>query len=84
MLLEARCSLRFTKLEKRSPAMAKVAITGSRPPSKSHQRRADGRRQHGYHDAADGLRGPEYRLAIDKESAAVKRAGKRNSEELLG
>ena len=26
MLLEARCSLRFTKLEKRSPAMAKVAI----------------------------------------------------------
>jgi hypothetical protein len=25
MLLEARCSLRFTKLEKRSPAMAKVA-----------------------------------------------------------
>ena len=26
MLLEARCSLRFTKLEKRSPAMAKVEI----------------------------------------------------------
>src|SRR6476620_3372942 len=25
MLLEGRCSLRFTKLEKRSPAMAKVA-----------------------------------------------------------
>jgi len=24
MLLEARCSLRFTKLEKRSPAMAKA------------------------------------------------------------
>jgi len=26
MLLEARCRLRFTKLEKRSPAMAKVEI----------------------------------------------------------
>ena len=27
MLLDARCSLRFTKLEKRSPVMAKVEIT---------------------------------------------------------
>jgi hypothetical protein len=40
--------------------------------------------KHGHHDAADGFRGPEYGLAVDKESAAVKRAGKRNSKELLG
>jgi hypothetical protein len=61
--------------------MAKVA---TRVPTSSHQRRADGRRQHGHDDAADGFGGPEYGLAIDKASAAIERAGKRNSKEPLG
>ena len=83
MLLEGRRSLRFTKLEKRSPTMAKVATrvpTFHPSPISAAQ---DGRRQHGHHDAADGFRGSEYGLAIDKESAAVERAAKRSSQELL-
>ena len=80
MLPEGRCSLRFTKLEKRSPPSRDQS---SNLPSKSYQHRADGRCQHGHHDASDGFRGSEYGLAIDKESAAVERAGKCSSGSFL-
>ena len=84
MLLEGQVQPAFHEAGEEIADHGKGRDQSSDLPSKTHQRRADGRRQHGHHDAADGFRGSEYGLAIDKESAAVERAGKRSSEELLG
>ena len=83
MLLDAKCSLRFTKLEKRSPAMAKAAI---RVPIFHPRSISDAQMDvdHRRHDASDGFRGPQNGSAIDEKRAAVERSGKCGPEEFLG
>ena len=83
MLLDAKCSLRFTKLEKRSPAMAKAAI---RVPISHPRSISDAQMDVATTDATMPrmVLAPQNGSAIDEKRAAVERSGKCGPEEFLG
>ena len=84
MLLEARPSRRFTKLEKRSPAMAPPATNCADLPLQSEQHCRERRREQRKRDSANGLARPEQRSSVGQDRSAVERAVEARAERLLG